>query len=174
MSTNQKTTPKTTEYINLEENELTEEEPTKNTPMEIELVEDEPIEILGDSPRGSPRSSPQPYSSPLGSLIHSPNIDCAHQEIYDYIESLERKVTTTKETIQSLREGSNQVNEKSASNILKQEIFELETLNRYLKNENEALKTLSEIQIAKSDNLILHLILWYKKNKKMKKEKKIM
>jgi len=145
LSTTQQTTPKTIEYINLEENEPTEEEPTENTLSEIEPIEDEPIGRLGDSPKGSPRSSPQPYSSPLGSPIHSPSIDPVQQEIYDYIESLERKVTTTKETIQSPGEGSNQVNEQSASNILKQEIFELETLNRYLKNENQALKTQSEI-----------------------------
>lgn len=36
------------------------------------------------------------------------------------------------------------------------------------------MKAQSEIQIAKSDNLILHLSLWYKKNKKMKKENRIM
>lgn len=58
----QQTTPKTKEYINPEENEPTEEEPIENTSTEIELVEDEPIGILGDSPTGSPRSSPKPYS----------------------------------------------------------------------------------------------------------------
>lgn len=106
--------------------------------------------------------------------MHSPGIDPTQQEMYDYIESLEMKETTTKETIQSPGEGRNLVKEESASNILKQDIFELETPNLYLKNENQALKTQSEIQIAKSGNMILHLSLWYKKNKKLKKENKIM
>jgi len=155
LSTIPQTTSKTTRYINLEEDEPnekkpTEKEPTENTPIEIEPTEnepikDEPIESPGNSPKGSPRSSPQPYSSPLRSPIHSPGIDPAQQEIYDYIESLKRKEITTKETIQNPGEGSNQVNEQSTSNILKQEIFELETLNRYLKNENQGLMTQSEI-----------------------------
>jgi len=90
---------------------------------------------------------------------------------------LEIKETTTKETIQSPGEGSNQLNEPqehSSTNILKQEIFELEMLNKHFKNENQALKAQSEIQIAKSDNLIVHLSLWYKNNKKLKKENKMM
>jgi len=63
LSTTQQTTPKIIEYINLEENELTEEEPTENTPTEIESIGDELIGSFGDSPKGSPRSSPQPYNS---------------------------------------------------------------------------------------------------------------
>jgi len=57
---------------------------------------------------------------------------------------------------------------------LKQEIFELETLNRYLKTKNQTLKAQNGIQISKSDNLILHLNLWSKKNKKLEKENKAM
>ena len=98
------TTSKTTKYINLEENEPNEKEPTKedpieNTPTEIEPIEDESIKRPRNSPKGSPRSSPQPYSSPLESIIHSLRIDPTQQEIYDCIESLERKATTTKEAI---------------------------------------------------------------------------
>ena len=36
------------------------------------------------------------------------------------------------------------------------------------------MKAHNGIQIAKSDNLILHLSLWYKKNKKLKKENREM
>lgn len=50
----------------------------------------------------------------------------------------------------------------------------METLNRYLKTENQTLKAQNGTQISKSDNDILHLSLWYKKNKKLKKENKSM
>ena len=44
----------------------------------------------------------------------------------------------------------------------------------YIKGENKSLKSQNEVQIAKSDNLLLHLILWYKKNKKLKKANRSM
>jgi len=43
--------------------------------------------------------------------VHIFGVDLVQQEIYDYIESLERKETTTKETIQSFGEGRNKLNE---------------------------------------------------------------
>jgi len=55
---------------------------------------------------------------------------------------------------------------------LKQEIFELETLNRYIKKENQTFKAQNKIQIAKSDSLLLHLSMWFNKNKKLKKKNK--
>ena len=64
----------------------------------------------------------------------------------------------------------NEPQEPLVFNVLKQETFELETLKRYIKNENQALKAQNEIQIAKSDNLLLHLSLWFNKHKKMKKK----
>lgn len=112
MSTIPQTTSKTIEYINLKENETNEKEPTKyepteNTPTEIapiknEPIGDEPIKNHGNSPTRSPRSSPRTINP-----MHSPSIDPAQQEIYDYMESLEWKETTRKETIQSCGEGRN-------------------------------------------------------------------
>jgi len=65
--------------------------------------------------------------------MHSPGVDPVKQEIYYYIESLERKETATKESIQSPGEGSNQFNEPqepSTSNVLKQEmIFAVKVVN---------------------------------------------
>lgn len=135
------------------------------------------LSSLKESLRLSPRASPSPFISPPRSPVQNPSIDPVQQEIYDYIKSLERKEATTKEPIQSLEEGSNQFNEPHeppASNVLKQEIFDLETLNRYINIENQMLKAQNGIQIAKSDNLILHLSPWYKNNKKLKKENKAM
>ena len=96
------------------------------------------------------------------------------QDIYNYIESLEKR-DATKTSIRNQEEEEVQFNkpqEPLVINILKQEFFELETLNRYIKNENQALKAHNEIQIAKSHKLLLHLNLWYKKNMKLKKKKR--
>ena len=51
---------------------------------------------------------------------------------------------------------------------LKQGIYELEILNRHIKQENETLKEQSKLDKAIHDNTILHLRLWYKKNRKLK------
>jgi len=53
---------------------------------------------------------------------------------------------------------------------LKQEVFELEVLNRHIKQENEALKEQSKVDKIIHDNTMLHLGLWQKKNKKLKKK----
>jgi len=53
---------------------------------------------------------------------------------------------------------------------LKQEVFELEVLNRHIKQENEALKEQSKVDKMVHDNTMLHLGLWQKKNRKLKKK----
>lgn len=58
------------------------------------------------------------------------------------------------------------------TNSLKQEIYELEILNRHIKKENEALKEQRELDKSIHDNTILHLSLWYKKNRKLKRKNK--
>lgn len=66
----------------------------------IDLEPREKSKGLENSPRESlrlsPRVSPPPFSSPPRSLIQSLGIDLVQQEIYDYIESLERKEATAK------------------------------------------------------------------------------
>jgi len=57
-------------------------------------------------------------------------------------------------------------------NNLKQDFFELETLNKHLKQEHETLKVQNEIQRTKNDNILLPLGFWYEKNKKLKEKKK--
>ena len=46
----------------------------------------------------------------------------------------------------------------------------MEVLNRHIKNENEALKEQSKLDKIIHDNTMLHLGLWQKKNKKLKKK----
>jgi len=42
----------------------------------------------------------------------------------------------------------------------------------YIQKHNQTPKAYNEIQISKSENILLHLSLWYKKNKKLKKKNK--
>ena len=53
---------------------------------------------------------------------------------------------------------------------LKQEVFELEVLNRHIKQENEALKEKIKVDKIVHDNTMLHLGLWQNKNRKLKKK----
>jgi len=57
---------------------------------------------------------------------------------------------------------------------LKQEIYELEILNRHIKMENETLREQSKLDKAIHDNTIMHLGLWYKKNRKLKRKNRSM
>jgi len=89
------------------------------------------------------------------------------QQIYDSIESLEKR--------------SASMNPEPSVNIqeplidgLKQEIYELEILNRHIKQENETLKEQNKSDNAIHNNTILHLGLWYKKNRELKRKNKIL
>lgn len=92
------------------------------------------------------------------------------------IQSLWRKELQKKAIASSSNQG-NQINSNSPQehpiiNTLKQEIYDLETLNKKLKQGPETLKVHNEIQRTKNDNILLHLGLWYDKNKKLKEKKK--
>jgi len=56
------------------------------------------------------------------------------------------------------------------TNSLKQEIYELEILNRHIRKENEALKEQIKLDKVIHDNTIVHLGIWYKKNRKLKRK----
>lgn len=66
-----------------------------------------------------------------------PEIDTVQQEIYDYIQSLEKRdAARTSIPIQEEEQVQfNEPQEPPVINVLKQEIFELDTLNKYIKNE---------------------------------------
>ena len=108
-----KTSSKGTKFINLDE----------------ETLEPSPVNI---SSTHSPQNSPIHHFE--GSLsIRSIGMDLVQQQIYDYIESLEKR--------------SASVNAKPSANpqeplidALKQEIYELDILNKHIKRENETLK----------------------------------
>ena len=53
---------------------------------------------------------------------------------------------------------------------MKQEAFELEVLNRHIKQENEALKEQRNVDKMIHDNTMLHLGLWQRKNRKLKRK----
>lgn len=57
---------------------------------------------------------------------------------------------------------------------LKHEIYELEILNKHIKQQNETLKEKNKLDKEIHDNTIMHLGLWYKKNRKLKRKNKIL
>ncbi len=90
----------------------------------------------------------------------TPDIDPDQQKAYDYLETLEQSATGP----------STIVPHDEQVKSLKQEVFELEVLNRHIKQENEALKEQSKLDKIVHDNTMLHLGLWQKKNRKLKKK----
>lgn len=54
------------------------------------------------------------------------------------------------------------------TSYLKQEMFELETLNMHIQKENETLREQNKLDKAIHDNTVLHLGLWYEKDMKLK------
>jgi hypothetical protein len=89
----------------------------------------------------------------------SPEVDPDQQKVYNYLETLEQAAAGPS-TVQPLEQ---QVQS------LKQEVFELEVLNRHIKQENEKLKVQSNVDKMVQDNTMLHMGLWQKENKKLKK-----
>lgn len=94
----------------------------------------------------------------------TPEIDPNQQEMYDYIESLE-KTTTNPGTSSAQRNTAQEAQIQS----LKHEVFELEVLNRHIKRENETLKEQGRLDKIIHNNTMFHLRLWQKKNRKIKK-----
>ena len=90
----------------------------------------------------------------------TPDIDPVQQEAYDYLETLEQFVAGPS-TVLPLEQ---QVQS------LKQEVFELEVVNRHIKQENETLKEQRNVDKMIHDNTILHLGLWQRKNRKLKRK----
>jgi len=95
----------------------------------------------------------------------TPEIDPTQQEMYDYIDTLEK--TSTDQGTSSAQPNTVQ---EALIQSLKQEVFELEVLNRHIKRENATLKEQSRLDKIIHDNTMLHLGLWQKKNRKLKKK----
>jgi len=117
-------------------------------PFWPDFEENSPPQYFGDSPRKT-----------------TPEIDPKQQKVYDYIEYLERIATGP-----STSSTQPHIAQEDLTKSLKQEIFELEVLNRHIKNENEALKEQNRLDKIIHDNTMLHLGLWHKKNRKLEKK----
>ena len=85
--------------------------------------------------------------------------------MYDFIESLEKT---------AIDQGTSSTQPNIAQEVLiqslKREFFEREVLNKHIKRENETLKEQSRLDKIIHDNTMLHLGLWQKKNRKLKKK----
>jgi len=133
----------------------------EKAPTQLDL-ESSPPRVESTPPREESPFQPEP--PPEFDFEHSPRRtpenDPDQQEVYNYLETLEQSVAGPS-TILPLDE---QVQS------LKQELFELEVLNRHIKQENEALKEQSKVDKIVHDNTMLHLGLWQKKNRKLKRK----
>lgn len=144
-----KVTSKEAQFINLEEETLVQ------SPYSIQ-------------PEHSPQNSP-PQNFEGSPSRASPGIDTLQQQIYDYIESLERKDTSMDPgSSTNLKRPVNP--QEPLTSSLKQEIFELEILNKHIQKENETLREQNKMDRDIHDNTMLHLGLWYKKNRKLKRK----
>jgi len=75
--------------------------------------------------------------------------------MYDFIETLEKMATN-----QGTSSAQPNTTKEAQIQSLKQEVFELEVLNRHIKRENETLKEQGRLDKIIHDNIVLHLGLW--------------
>ena len=119
--------------------------PREESPFEHELeveVEHEPEYEHESSPR------------------KSPEVDPDQQKVYNYLETLEQAAAGPS-NVQPLEQ---------QIHSLKQEIFEIEVLNRHIIQENEKLKERGNVDKMVHDNTMLHMGLLQKENKKLRKK----
>jgi len=158
-----KTQVKRPNFIDLGE-ETPEKPPAGHSPPRPQpSIEISPPNIDESPSRLELESSPPPPQDFEVSPRRTPEVDPSQQEVYDYLESLEKTSAGLSTTLPHMTPDA-QVQS------LKQEVFELEVLNKHIKQENEALKEQSKVDKIIHDNTMLHLGLWQKKNKKLKKK----
>ena len=91
----------------------------------------------------------------------TPEIDPAQQEVYDYVETLERKASESRERTPSPP--------LSEIDVLRRDRYELELLNRHIKNDNDILKEQVKLKTNMNSTLSLHIDKVEKANEKLKK-----
>ena len=100
---------------------------------------------LDEEPQASSPINVSPPHSPIHYPVHNlegsssrryPGIDPTQQEIYEYIESLERRNAVVNPSMQEQPISP----EDPLVSTLNHEIYELELLNSHTKQENEALE----------------------------------
>ena len=105
----------------------------RSPPRPQPSIETSPPHVDERPSRPELESSPPPPQDFELSPRKTPKIDPSQQEVYDYLESLEKTVAGPSTTLPHMTPDA-QVQS------LKQEVFELEVLNMHIKQENEALK----------------------------------
>lgn len=113
------------------------------------------------------------------SPMKSPEVDPEQQKLYNYLETLEQAAAGPS-TLEPLEQQSpstlEPLEQQSLSTVeqqihsLKQEIFEIEVLNRHIIQENEKLKERGNVDKMVHDNTMLHMGLLQKENKKLRKK----
>ena len=101
----------------------------------------------------------------------SPEVDPDQQKLYNYLETLEQAAagpSTVKPLEQQIPITVESLEQQIHS--LKQEIFEIEVLNRHVIQENEKLKERGNVDKMVHDNTMLHMGLLQKENKKLRKK----
>jgi len=94
----------------------------------------------------------------------APEIDPAQQKIYNYVETLEKRASESRDRTPSPP--------KSAVDILRRDKYELEILNRHIKNENEILREQVKLKTDMNSTLSLQMQKLYKASEKLKKKNK--
>lgn len=133
-------------------------------PHPLPNIEANPSDVDVSPSRPKLEDSP-PQQDFEASPRQTPEIDPKQQEVYDYLESLE-KIAAGPSTPSTLPH----ITQDAQVQALKQEVFELEVLNRHIKQETEAIKEQGKVDKIIHDNTMLHMGLWQKKNKKLKKK----
>lgn len=136
-----------------------------STPHPLPNIEANPSDVDVRPSRPELEDSPPPQQDFKASPRKTLEIDPKQQEVYEYLESLEK--TAAGPSTPSILP---HITQDAHVQALKQEVFELEVLNRHIKQENEALKEQSKVDKIIHDNTMLHMGLWQKKNKKLKKK----
>lgn len=130
--------------------ETPEKPPTGRSPPHPQPdIETSPPDVDVSPSRSELEDSPPPQQDFEVIPRKTPEIDPSQQEVYDYLESLE-KIAAGPSTSSTLPH----ITQDAQVQSLKQEVFELEVLNRHIKQENEALKEQSKVDKIIHDNTI--------------------
>ena len=91
-------------------------------------------------------------------------IDPAQQQIYNYVETLEKRASESRDRTPSPPE--------SAIDMLRRDKYELEVLNRHIKNENEILREQVKLKGDMNTTLSLQMKKLYKASERLNKKNK--
>ena len=93
-----------------------------------------------------------------------PEIDPAQQEIYNYVETLERKASESRDRTPSPP--------NSEIDVLRRDRYELEVINRHIRTENDILREQVKLKTSMNSTMSLQMDKVEKANEKLKKRNK--